>query len=419
MADPPAADSSLLRILDALEDDPELVRATTTAIRETLPGYDDVPETSLEASIHRNLALSIRTLRDGVAPDAAGIDEAEELALERRGQGVPLGSVLAGFRLCMTVILQRLQQLAPAHGLSTEEVLAGSTLLWSLGDAFSTRAVIAHQERSLAEAVADSGLRARWILDAVMTGLPRTELRSGAAAYGVEDREARALAAPRHDHRGDVGRRIQDWAGRAGVTALTTPHGATEVGLVLGTPEPGVEPAGITLALGPAVTLETLPESFAAATRVLETALRVGHRGLADLEFLSWRMGITASPETTALLHRRHLAPLEAEGEFGQFLLETVRAYLAHGLSIPRAAASIPVHVNTLRYRLKRFQELTGADLHDPEHLIEVSWALAAGSRPTGSGVTGSSAPASSAPASSTPATRAADSRAGRGTTSP
>lgn len=228
---------------------------------------------------------------------------------------MPLGSVLAGFRLCMTMILQRLQQLAPAHGLSTEEVLAGSTLLWSLGDAFSTRAVIAHQERSLAEAVADSGLRARWILDAVMTGLPRTELRSGAAAYGVEDREARALAAPRHDHRGDVGRRIQDWGERARVTALTTPHGPTEVGLV---------------------------------------------------------------------------APLEAEGEFGQFLLETVRAYLAHGLSIPRAAASIPVHVNTLRYRLKRFQELTGADLHDPEHLIEVSWALAgdpgaAGSREAGS----------------------------------
>lgn len=147
---------------------------------------------------------------------------------------------------------------------------------------------------------------------------------------------------------------------------------------MIGTPAPGVEPRGLTLALGPTGTLEALPESFAAATRVLETALRVGHRGVADLETLSWRMGITASPETTQLLRRRHLEPLAAEGEFGQDLLETVRAYLAHGLSIPRAAASIPVHVNTLRYRLKRFQELTGTDLHQPEHLIEASWALAA-----------------------------------------
>lgn len=379
MTPPPAAGAPLHRILDALEADESLVPETAQAIRETLPGYDGVPAGSLEASIRRNIGLSIRALRSGAAPDAPQIGEAEELALERMGQGVPLGSVLAGFRLCMTVILGRLQRLGPELGLTAEEVLVGANLLWSLGDAFSTRAVIAHQERSLAEAVADSGRRSRWIVDAVMTGLPRTELRSGAAAYGVDEGPVRALAASRHDHRVDVGRRLRDWAARAGVTVLSTPHGSTEVGLVMGSAEPGVEPEGTTLALGPVCTLETLPESFAAAARVLQTALHVGHRGVADLETLSWRMGITASPETTALLRRRHLEPLEDEGEFGQYLLETVRAYLAHGLSIPRAAESIPVHVNTLRYRLKRFQELTGTDLHDPEHLIEVSWALAAG----------------------------------------
>lgn len=380
MTHPPTAGEPLHRILDALVADAALVPETTTAIREALPGYDEVSAASLEASIHRNIALSIRTLRGGAAPDAAQIIEAEELALERMEQGVPLGSVLAGFRLCMTVILRHLQQLAPEHGLSTEEVLSSANLLWTLGDAFSTRAVIAHQERSVAQAVADSGRRSRWIIDAVMTGLPRTELRSGAAAYGVGDQTVRALTAPRHDRGADVGRRIQDWAARAGVSALSTPHGTAEVGIVIGAPEPGVQPEGMTLALGSAGTLEGLPESFSAATRALQTALRVGHRGVADLETLSWRMGVTASPETTALLRRRHLEPLEAEGAFGTFLLETVRAYLAHGLSIPRAAESIPVHVNTLRYRLRRFQELTGADLRDPEDLIEVSWALAADS---------------------------------------
>ncbi|QNN82408.1 helix-turn-helix domain-containing protein [Brachybacterium sp. Z12] len=211
-----------------------------------------------------------------------------------------------------------------------------------------------------------------------MTGLPRTELLGGAAAYGVgDDRPVRALTVSRHDQRVDIGRRIQDWAARAGVTALTTPHKTAVVGLVIGDPDPGARPEGLTIALGPAGTLEHLPEPFAGASRVRATAVQVGHRGVADLETLSWRMGITASPETTELLRRRHLTPLRGEGEFGQFLLETVRAYLDHGMSIPRAAASIPVHVNTLRYRLKRFQELTGADLHEPQDLIEVSWALA------------------------------------------
>lgn len=50
-------------------------------------------------------------------------------------------------------------------------------------------------------------------------------------------------------------------------------------------------------------------------------------------------------------------------------------------MNIPAAARSIPVHVNTLRYRLRRFEELTGADLGDVDGLIEVSWALAAEGR--------------------------------------
>lgn len=383
MTTPLAVGEALGRMLDALEVDATLLSETTAAIRDALPGYDEVPADSLSASIHRNLDLSIRTIRRGDAPGPEHIDEAEQLALERMAQGVPLGSVLAGFRLCMTVILERLRRLAPAHGLPAEEVLGIATLLWTLGDAFSTRAVVAHQERSIAQAVADSGRRARWIVGAVMTGLPRTELLSGATAYGVPtDQPVRAIAVPRQDHRTDLTARVQDWARRNGTTALLTPHGSIDVGLLLGDPSPDAAPApapapALTIALGPPVTLEHLPESFATATRVLECAQRVGRRGLVDLESLSWQMGITASPETTALLRRKHLDPVRAEGEFGRFLLETVRAYLAHGLSIPRAAAAIPVHVNTLRYRLRRFQELTGSDLQQPGDLIEVSWALA------------------------------------------
>ncbi|ATG50711.1 hypothetical protein CFK38_03635 [Brachybacterium vulturis] len=87
MTPPPTADDPLHRILDALEDDAALVAETTSAIREALPGYDQVPPASLEASIRRNIGLSIRTLRRGAAPAATQIDEAEELALERRGRG--------------------------------------------------------------------------------------------------------------------------------------------------------------------------------------------------------------------------------------------------------------------------------------------------------------------------------------------
>lgn len=375
----PPGESTLGALLAELEADEHLRPATSAAIRSSLPGYDGVSAPSLEASIDRNLALSLRTLRAGRAPAPEEIEEAEALALERMEQGVPIGSVLAGFRICMREILRTLHELAPAHGLSPETVLSFSTLLWSLGDAFSTRAVQVHQERSVARAVADSARRARWIVDAVVSGLPRTELLAGATAYGIPaDVPVRALLVARHAPASGVTSAVQRWVERAGAQALIAPHGDADVGLVIGDPDPEEPLVGVTAALGPAVALEELPESFATAGRVLETAQRLDRDGVSRLEDLSWRMGITASPETTALLRRRHLDPLEAEGSFSEFLLEAVRAYLAHGLSIPRAAESIPVHVNTLRYRLRRFQELTATDLHDPEDLIEVTWALAA-----------------------------------------
>jgi DNA-binding PucR family transcriptional regulator len=34
------------------------------------------------------------------------------------------------------------------------------------------------------------------------------------------------------------------------------------------------------------------------------------------------------------------------------------------------------VHPNTLRHRLRRFEETTGTTLRDPRHLVELWWAL-------------------------------------------
>jgi DNA-binding PucR family transcriptional regulator len=34
------------------------------------------------------------------------------------------------------------------------------------------------------------------------------------------------------------------------------------------------------------------------------------------------------------------------------------------------------LHANTLRYRLRRFEELTRCDLKDPDQRMEVWWAL-------------------------------------------
>jgi len=50
-----------------------------------------------------------------------------------------------------------------------------------------------------------------------------------------------------------------------------------------------------------------------------------------------------------------------------EVLVDSVKAWLEHDRNVPAAAAALPVHPNTLRYRLNRVNELTGLDLADPD----------------------------------------------------
>lgn len=367
-------------LVESLAADDAILAETVETLRATIPGYETVSSDSLKASARRNRALSIRTLLEGRAPDPEGIDEAETLTEERMAQGVEIANVLAGFRACLSIILRHLLAAAPRYQVPAETVLSFSTLLWSLGDAFTTRAVVVYRDRSITQAVADSNRRTQWIRDAVVGVLDRTGLLAGAASFDIPlespVRVVRADAGP--GSTADPTARLQDWAERSGTRLLAAARGTGAVGILVGDVGPGRPEPGVTIAVGTPVALEDLVDSFEGASRVLEAAHRVGWDGLVDAERLSWRMGILTSPETTELLHVRHVAPLLEEGTFGELLLEALDAYLEHGLSIPLAAASIPVHVNTLRYRLKRYQEITGSNVHAPETLIEASWALAA-----------------------------------------
>ena len=69
------------------------------------------------------------------------------------------------------------------------------------------------------------------------------------------------------------------------------------------------------------------------------------------------------------------LAQPEADREV---LLETLRTWYAEKGSTSTAAARLYVHRNTVRYRLRRIEELTGEDLSDPGASGRLLLALAA-----------------------------------------
>ncbi|GAA1790597.1 PucR family transcriptional regulator [Planosporangium flavigriseum] len=92
-----------------------------------------------------------------------------------------------------------------------------------------------------------------------------------------------------------------------------------------------------------------------------------------SLPLAHWLIG-TASGGDFEEMCERVLAPLTDQ----QLLLEAVIAYLAAEQDILRAANSLHLHPNSLRYRLSKVEERIGAPLRRPETVLSLYAALSA-----------------------------------------
>jgi sugar diacid utilization regulator len=127
--------------------------------------------------------------------------------------------------------------------------------------------------------------------------------------------------------------------------------------------------------VGPARPLERLTESYRLATRALGAARACGLAGVHDVPALGLRAAVAADEDVGDAFCARYVEPLAGASSSAE-LMATVRAYLASQMHVERTAEQLFVHQNTVRYRLARFEELTGASLRDPQIAFEVWWAL-------------------------------------------
>ncbi|WP_256178041.1 PucR family transcriptional regulator, partial [Kitasatospora aureofaciens] len=82
-------------------------------------------------------------------------------------------------------------------------------------------------------------------------------------------------------------------------------------------------------------------------------------------------------PEVTAAFHARLLAPLAAhDRENSVSLLGTLAVFLDHDGSWARTAESLHIHVNTVHYRIRRIEELTGRNLARLQDRLDLRAAL-------------------------------------------
>ncbi len=350
-----------------------LASETCLRIYSELDSYAGVEAAALASAVSRNLRTALTALRDEQVPSPETLDGAALTARERYATGVPVEEIVRGFRISISLIHERFVDLAISMGLPVEATVAGSRTMWGVGDAFTTRIITSYQALELDTALRDAQHRA-----AVVRALLAGEAPDDASLVAI-DADGRYAAVrcevPPEENAERVRRRLQTSGSRGSKQALVVLDGGICLGIVAARPTDPEQPVG----MGPFVRPDDLPRSDRIARQALRLAQRLGRRGVQSVDELGWRLAAVSRPDVWRLYADRFLVPLLAEGDFGDEVLQTVRAWLAHAGSIPRAAEALTVHVNTVRYRLHRFEEITAAELADPENLIGVTWALELG----------------------------------------
>ena len=302
-----------------------------------------------------NVSRALAALRDLRDPTPEELALAAAVGRERAEQGLTVDAVLHAYRISITAVWSRFGELARAQGADVATVLAFSETLWRWADAVMDVVGAAHSEVELEQAREEQQRRDAFVF-ALLTGtLDPDELRRESATFGLDpEREYFPFRA-----RG----RLQ--ARRAVDRARPRRRGDQ--------PTPPDAPPGVTIGFAAPRRLEPLPTGFAHASRALQTALAFGQTGAFSLADLSIRPAILADEALGDAFAERHLTPIAG---LGMELEETLRTYLDLGMRIDDTARTLHVHANTLRHRLRRFEEATGANLRDPRVVVELWWAL-------------------------------------------
>ena len=295
---------------------------------------------------------------------------------------ISLQQTVALIRLSIGVVESHVDEFLAPEDL---DAVHGAVLLYGREVAFATAEVYARAAE--VRGAWDARLEAL-VVDSVLRSEPDEAVLSRASALGWAGRGAVAVvlgAVPARRTETDIFDGVRRDARAAGMDALCATQGERLVVVLGGVDEPHQAAEVVADRFGPGpVVVGPVTDDLSAAHLSARAALSA-HRAAAG-----W-------PEAPRPVHsddllpervlagdghaRRHLVdevylPLtEAKGT----LIETLSAFFESGSSMEATARALFVHPNTVRYRLRQTDELTGYSASDPRHALALRMALALG----------------------------------------
>ncbi len=313
--------------------DPSVVEEAVRAARARSPLVAALPEEEVRRHVRALVEAAFSALASGDT-EATDLRAAEALGAARARQGVPLAALLDGFQAGRSLIVRTVVDRGRRQGVPADDLLEAVTRIDAIATTLEHRMVHAHRVAELELAGTARDIRVQ-------------RLRRLLHGEQIDDRPRRVVVT-------DVGDPAE---ARLLEPTLAGPSGSA--GLVDGrlvalvsTPPP-TGPRGVFSPLVP-------PEHVPAMYRLCGRALEQGEPGMLPLAELALPVALSAEPELGSLLADELLAGLDPADPFHRALAETALAHLDHACRIEPAAAALHVHPNTVKYRLRRFRQLTG-----------------------------------------------------------
>lgn len=367
-----------------LEHEHELTTAMTDAVFATVPEYRTLATRESVFDFCQEL------VRDIFGPLAGGERQARTAGARRIGQvraqaGIALSAVMDAFNTVKKVMWDELSDTATRLGADGPASLRVASDLIDAYDRVVRMAMAAYRDQMRVQIRSEEQRRAA-LVQALLEGtLDGPSLWDAADLLRLPHQGPYVVIAA---HVPDAGQhalpRIETGLGELGIDSAWRLTHDVEIGVVsLPRPDDQFDPLVAALAGGGGRVGVSPPYDDLRATAQALRLARIALRGVTDeggqvAVFGTDPLACAAvsEPDIMARLARTVLVGLaELPAEDRELLLSTFGAWLDGGGSAQEAAKLLFVHPNTVRYRLRRFEELTGRNLADPRHASELSLA--------------------------------------------
>ncbi|MFC6355303.1 PucR family transcriptional regulator [Luethyella okanaganae] len=338
-----------------------------------------VPASVLRSACEQNAQLIYGSLGQAAV---LAMPQSRADGADRAARGVALADVMAAYRVGAQVLWEELAAESVRSAVAYGTAIGAAQQMWQVLDVYTQEMTSGYREALAARAVADAEVRAALIAALLSGDLRGPQLAEAASSLRLSARgDFVSVVLTRAEGDALLTSRISAELERRGMRSVWSPQATSASGIVVlsggvASLSQVLGEAGVRAGVSPIVDrLELVPESMRLARLAHDGSSAVRRVVVFDNEPVAVTVATAAvvMPRITQTVLGDLLACPEP---YRSTLLMTFWTWATCGGDLRSAAGRLFVHPNTVRYRLRRVEKLTGRSLSDPRGLTELTLAV-------------------------------------------